>query len=115
MLRQKISALPQRNLKKHFSSFEAVLKNQVRSLLRDGRARPNARQRRAAHRRQPDSRVNLAGPDITFCAPSSDYLCDIPSKKAWTHNEGCRFRRSVAHLRSARNDFPGPVGLDGYG
>ena len=58
-----ISALPQksqRNLKIHslLSALKAVLKNQLRRLSRC--ARPNARWRRAARRRQQDSRVDMA-------------------------------------------------------
>jgi hypothetical protein len=116
------------------------------------RARPNARRRRAARRRQPDSRVDMAGPGVVsmvsdmissrcaeetqslecsstsappgsslscrgdgFLRTSSYYLRGIPARTTWSHNEGCRLKRGVAHPRSVRNDFPGPVGLDGYG
>jgi hypothetical protein len=36
-------------------------------------------------------------------------------RTAWSHNEGCRLQRGVAHPISVRYDFPRrPVGLDGY-
>ena len=62
------------------------------------RARPNARRRRAAHRRQPDSRVDMAGPGVVSMVSDMSHSPQGLLKKLSRPN--ARKRR---HRRAARS------------
>jgi hypothetical protein len=40
-----------------------------------------------------------------LCTSSSGYLCRIPARTAWSHNEGCRLERGVAGYMGGAPDF----------
>ena len=96
MLRQMISALPQRNLKSHFLSLQAVLKNQVRRFLRDALAKCSTAQE--ARRRQPDSRVYMALPGVVLMVSDMSQCSQGVLKKR--NRPNARQRR---HRRAARS------------
>ena len=73
------------------------------------RNRPNARQRR--HRRAARSPVE----EMAFCAPRQVTICVASLQERLGLTTKDADFSGVAHPRSVRNDFPGPVGLDGYG
>ena len=134
MLRQIISALPQKKLNPPSSSEEPTLQTFKR------RARPNVRQRRTARRHQPGTCVNKAGPGVHQSLHATQGVLKKRNRpnarqrttmqlaflsrtwlfvhlKEWLFAwlpSGFRFERSVANTRSVRYDFSWPVGLDGY-
>ena len=95
MLRKMISALPQRNLKSQFLSLQAVLKN---SQTFKRLARPNARRRRAARRRQPDFGVDMAGLGVVSMV--SDMSQSPQGVRKKRNRPNARQRR---HCRAARS------------
>ena len=96
MLRQMISALPQRNLKSHFLSLQAVLNNQVRRFSRDALAKCSTAQE--ARRRQPDSRVYMALPGVVLMVSDMSQCSQGVLKKR--NRPNARQRR---HRRAARS------------
>ena len=74
------------------------------------RNRPNARQRR--HRRAARSPVE----NMTFCAPLRVLICVASlQERLGLTTKNADFRAVWLTRDQFGNDFPGPVGLDGYG
>ena len=97
MLRQMISALPQRKFKKPFPVPPSSSKGPSSQTFKR-RARPNARWRRAARRRQPDSRVDMAGPGVVSMVSDMGQKSQGVLKKR--NRPNARQRR---HRRAARS------------